>query len=85
MSDNLPEYKQTFLREMEELRRKELFEQEEQNQQALRSTLRQAEQVQAPMQHELWNQSQYSDVNQYTKVGELAQQFDADLLPTRAQ
>jgi len=62
MSDNLPEYKQTFLREMEELRRKEQLEQEEQNQQALLAATRQPDPPTASIKHELWNQSQYSNV-----------------------
>jgi hypothetical protein len=37
MSDNLPDYKQTFIREMDEIRRKEQEELEEQ-QQSLRAT-----------------------------------------------
>ena len=73
MSDNLPDYKQTFLLEMEELRRKEQLEQEETNQQAMRSTLKQPDEPKVPMQHELWNQSQYSDVQFRSKVGKLAQ------------
>ena len=85
MSEELPEYKLTFIREMEEMRRKQ---QEQAELTALQQTSNIQPQGQEPaanVQHESWNQSQYSDVHHFSNAGELARSVDSELLPHRAQ
>lgn len=84
MSDNLPNYKQVFIEEMEMLRRKEQEEQEDLYRQSIRDTMQQ-EAPKPGATHESWNQSQYSDVRQPFKLVEVAHQHQQHFLPTGTQ